>query len=88
MIIIIDDYFNSSRMHFQGFTEGTGFAHEDAAALAQGAVDSFDDVGLSFALGTGPVLPAGQHLGVGFPAVGKIPAMAVVAVGQGLPKLA
>ena len=75
-------------MHGQGFAEGAGLAHEHAAALAQGAIDGFDDVGLALALGTGPVLPARQHLGVGFPLVGKIPAVAVIPAGQGLPELA
>ena len=75
-------------MHGQGFAEGAGLAHEHAAALAQGAVDGFDDVGLALALGTGPVLPARQHLGVGLPLVGKIPAVAVIPAGQRLPELA
>ena len=74
-------------MHGQRFTERTGLAHEHAAALAQGAVECFDNVGLALALGTGPVLPAGQHFGVGFPLVGKIPAVAVIPVGQRLPEL-
>ena len=32
--------------------------------------------------------PAGQHLGIGFPLVGKVPAVAPVALGQRLPELA
>ena len=52
------------------------------------AVDSFDDIGLACALGTWPVLPAGQHFGVGLPRVGEGPAVAVIPLGQGLPKLA
>ena len=75
-------------MHGQRFTEGTGFSHEYAAALSQRAVDGLDDVGLALALGTGPVLPAGQHLGVGLPFVGEVPAVAVIPAGQGVPELA
>ena len=74
-------------MHGQRFTERTGLAHEHAATLAQRAIDGLDDIGLALALGTGPVLPAGQHFGVGFPLVGKIPAVAVIPVGQRLPEL-
>ena len=58
-------------MHRQRLAKGAGFAHRHAAALAQGAVDGFDTIGLVFAFPAGPVLPTGQHLGVGFPPVGK-----------------
>ena len=75
-------------MHGQRFTEGTGFSHEYAAALSQRAVDGLDDVGLALALGTGPVLPARQDLGVGLPFVGKVPAVAMIPARQGVPKLA
>ena len=75
-------------MHGQRFAERTELAHEHAAALAQEAIDGFDDVGLALALGTGPVLPARQHLGVDFPLVGKTPAVAVIPAGQQLPELA
>ena len=74
-------------MHGQRFTERTRLAHEHAATLAHGAIDGLDDVGLALAFGTGPVLPAGKHFGVGFPLVGKIPAMAVIPAGQRLPEL-
>jgi 5-formyltetrahydrofolate cyclo-ligase len=37
-------------MHGQRLAEGAGFAHQYAAALAQGAVDGFDNIGLAFAL--------------------------------------
>ena len=43
---------------------------------------------LALTPGTEPVLPARQHLGVGFPLVGKIPAVAVIPAGQRLPELA
>ena len=75
-------------MHFQRSAERTEFTDQYAAALAQGAIDGFDDVGLAFALWAGPVLPTRQHLGVGFPLVGKIPAMAPVTAGQGEPAFA
>ena len=68
-------------MHGQGFAEGAGLSNEHATALAQGAIDGFDDAGLAFTLGTGSVLPAGQDLGVGFPLVCEIPAMLTVALG-------
>jgi len=75
-------------MHGQVFAEGAELAHEHAAALAQGAVDGFDDVGLALAPSTGPVLSARQRLGDSFPLVGKIPAVAVIPAGQRLPALA
>ena len=68
-------------MHDQRLAEGAGFAHQHAAALAQRAVDGFDNIGLAFALQAGPVLPTGQHPGVGFPLVGKVPAVAAVTAG-------
>jgi hypothetical protein len=71
-MIIIDNYFDSGGMHNQGFAGGAGLAHEHTTALVQGAIYGFDDAGLAFTLGTGPVLPAGQHLGVDFPLVGSL----------------
>ena len=75
-------------MHGQGFAEGAGLAHEHAAALTQGTVNGFDDVGPALARGTGSVLLARQHLGVDFPLVGKIPAVAMIPAGQRRPELA
>jgi hypothetical protein len=87
-IIVIDNYVDLGRVHGQRFAERTGLAYQHAATLAQGAVGGLDDVGLPFALGTGPVLPAGQHFGVGFPLVGEVPAVAVSLAGPGVPALA
>ena len=61
-------------MHDQGLAERAGFAHQHAAAVAEETVDGLDDAGLALAFGTGPVLPAGQDGGVGFPLVGEVPA--------------
>ena len=63
-----------------------GLAHQHAAGLAYGIINSLDGTGPLLAFGTGPVLPAGQHLGVGFPLVGKEPTVAVVIHRQGLPE--
>ena len=63
--MLVDADFDSRRVHRQGFTERAGFAHQHAAALAQGAVQGFDDVGLAFALGTGAVRAGGYCLGIG-----------------------
>ena len=46
-------------MHGAGLAERAGFSHQHAAALAQGAVDCFDDARSAAALGTAAVLPAG-----------------------------
>ena len=64
-IVVVDDNFNSGLVHRQVFAEGAGFAHEHAAALAQHAINRFDDAGLPFAFGAGPVLPARQDLCIG-----------------------
>ena len=60
-------------MHDQRFAKGAGLADQYAAALAQRTINGLDDTGLAFAFGAGPVLPAGQHLCIGFPLIGKIP---------------
>ena len=86
--MVVDNDFNSGGMHFQAFTERTTFAHEYAAALAQGAINRLHDAGLAFAFGARPVLVAGQDLGVGFPLVGKVPAAPTIARGPGLPEAA
>ena len=75
-------------MHDQRLAEGAGLAHKHAATLAQRAMNGLYDAGLARALGAGPVLPAGQNLGVGFPPVGEEPAVAAVMCRQGLPQLA
>ena len=75
-------------MHGQGFAERAGLAHEHAATLAQGTINSLDDAGLPPAFGAGPVLPPRQHLGVGFPLVGEEPTMPAVMHRQRLPQLA
>ena len=75
-------------MHDQGFAERAGLAHEHAATLAQGTINSLDDAGLPPAFGAGPVLPPRQHLGVGFPLVGEEPTMPAVMHRQRLPQLA
>ena len=53
-------------MHGQGFAEGAGLTHEHAAALAQGAVDGFDDVGLALAPGKGQCCQRGSTLASAF----------------------
>ena len=73
-------------MHGQRFTEGAGFSHEYAAALAQGTVDGFDDARTAAALGASAVVPAGQYADICFPQVGEVPAMAVVTRRQRLPQ--
>ncbi len=86
--MVVDNDFNSGGMHFQAFTERTTFAHEYAAALAQGAINRLHDAGLAFAFGAGSVLVAGQHLGVGFPFGRKVPATSAIAREQVLPAAA
>ena len=83
---MVNHNFNSGLVHFQRFAERTGLAHEDPAAVAQGAVDGFDDARAAAAFGAAAVLPAGQHAHVGFPLVGEIPAVAAVTPGQSLPQ--
>ena len=84
--MIINHDSNPGVGHGQGLAERAGFAHQHAAAVAEGTVDGLDDAGLALAFGTGPVLPAGQDGGVGFPLVGEVPAVAAVTPGQGGPQ--
>ena len=80
-IVVIDDNFNSGRVHLQAFAERTTLSHQHAAAVTQGTVDGLDNVGLSFDLGARPVLVAGQDGSVGFPLVSEVPAAPSVAPG-------
>lgn len=78
-VIIINYNLNSSRVHAQTFAEGAGFTDQYAAALAQGAVNGLDNIGLAAAFGMRPVLVGGQDLGVSLPLVSVIAAMVPVA---------
>ena len=46
-VVVINHDFDSGGVHEQGFTERTRFSHEHPAALAQGAIDRFDDAGFA-----------------------------------------
>ena len=70
--MIIDTNFNSGGVHLQVFAEGT--------------VDGLDDVGLSCAFGTRSMLVTGQDGVVGFPLVGEVSAVPLVAPEQLLPE--
>ena len=85
---MINHVFNSGRVHGPQLAERAGLAHEHAAALAEGTINGLDDAGLPRAFGAGPVLPARQDLGVGFPLVGEEPTMVAVMRRQRLPQLA
>ena len=84
--MIIDTNFNSGGVHLQVFAEGTVLSHEHVAAVTQGTVDGLDDVGLSCAFGTRSVLVTGQDGVVGFPLVGEVPAVPLIAPEQLLPE--
>jgi len=86
LIMVVNDNFNSSGVHFQAFAERTAPAHQYAAAVAQRAIKRFDNISLPFAFRARPVLVAGEYLRVGFPLVGKVPAVLTIALGQQLPK--
>ena len=62
--MLVDTNFDSGGVHGQAFAERAAFADQHAAALAQGAVDGFDDVGLALALGTGAVRARRQGLDI------------------------
>ena len=88
MIVLVDADFDSRRVHGLGFAERAAFADQHTTALAQGAIQGFNDGGLAFALGAGPVRTGGKGLGVSRKEVREVPAVAAVAVGQGLPEAA
>ena len=75
-------------MHVKRLAERTGLAHQDPAAVAQGAIDRFDDARAAASFGAAAVLPAGQDAHLGLPFVGERPAPAAVAPGQGPPERA
>ena len=71
--MLVNDDFDAGLVHAQGLTERTGFAHEYAAALAQGAVECFNYVGLAGLVA--PVRVRRQHGGVSRPLIGVVPAV-------------
>ena len=73
-------------MHSQRFAKEAELAHQYAAALAQGTLDRLGDISLAFAFEAGPVLPAGQHLDIGLPLIGKISVVVAVAPRQCRPQ--
>ena len=86
--MLVDADFDSRRVHGLGFAERAAFADQHTTALAQGAIQGFNDGDLAFALGAGPVRTGGKGLGVSRKQVCEVPAVAAVAVGQGLPEAA
>lgn len=86
--MLVDADFDSRRVHGQGFAERAAFVDQYTAALAQGAIQGFNDGGLAFALGARPVRTGGKGLGVSRKQVREVPAVAAVAVGQVLPEAA
>ena len=78
--MLVNNDFDAVLVHAQRFAERTGFAHQNAAALAQGAAEGFDNVGLARLVA--PVRVRRQHGRVGGPLVGVVPAVATVTVRQ------
>ena len=65
LVVLVNANFDSGGVHRQQFAKRTGFADQYAATLAQGVIQGFDNIGLAFALGTGPVWTRRQCLGIG-----------------------
>ena len=73
-------------MHGQRFTERTGFAHQDPAAVAKRTIQGFHDAGLPAAFGAGLVRVGGQDRGIGFSGIGVVRCMDLIMRRQRLKK--
>ena len=84
--MVIDTYFDSCVMHGQRFTERTGFAHQDPAAVAKRTIQGFHDTGSPAAFGAGLVRVGGQDRGVGLPAIRVVRRISLITSRQRLEK--
>ena len=71
-------------MHLVGFGKGEGFSYQSSQALAQGAVEAFDMVGVGFGLALGELM-ARNHFRIRFPNIGKT-VRCFVGSGNGFPQ--